>query len=343
LIGKGGFARVFKAKRKDGKDVAVKIPLSMDESTGRSFLREINSWQRLTHRNIVSLFDANILPGVYLEMEYVNGGSMEEIRKPLDITSACEMVFDIAEGLKYAHSQGILHRDMKPHNVLLTKQLVPKITDWGLSKVMAESKSSSQYGFTPTYASPEQISPKKFGKPDERTDIYQLGIIFYNLLTNDLPFKGDDLTEIATAIAMEEPAAPSSLNPEAREVEHIVLKCIAKKKEDRYQIVEELQRDLAGYLKKTCMESLKLSIGAGNMKRSAFYCAELCLVQARLGDVKEALKYASDLKKYAGGEVRKDVDALVEGLKYRMESDMEINEDMFDRMEVVLHQVRMGR
>jgi Protein kinase domain len=342
LIGSGGFARVFRARRKDGKVVAVKIPLNLDETTGRSFLREIISWQRLSHGNIVSLFDANILPIPYLELEYVEGGSLEELKKPLQVAEACDVIFDIAEGLKYAHKQGILHRDLKPHNILLTGGLFPKITDWGLSRVIAESKSSSQYSFSPVYASPEQISPKKFGKPDERTDIYQLGVIFYNLLTNELPFKGEDLTEIATAIALEEPVPPSSLNLEAQKVEHIVLRCIAKKKEDRYQSVGELQKELAEFIKRDYRESLKLIPGAGDMKRSAFYCAELCLVHAKLGDVKEALKFALDLKNYAGGEAKKDVDALAEGLMFRMEQGLSIDEELINKMEVVLHQVKMG-
>lgn len=250
FIGSGGFAQVFKARRKDSRVVAVKIPLKLDEVTGKSFLREITSWQRLNHQNIVSLFDANILPIPYLEQEYMDGGSLEGIKKPLEIAQACEIVFEIAEGLKYAHKQGIVHRDLKPQNVLLTKDNVPKITDWGMSRVVDAFKSSTQHGYTPIYAAPEQVSPKKFGKPDERTDIYQLGVIFYNLLTNDLPFKGDDLAEIASAIVMEQPVSPSKLNPRAKEVEHIVLKCLSKNKEERYQSVGELQEELAGFIKK---------------------------------------------------------------------------------------------
>ncbi len=250
FIGSGGFAKVFKARRKDSRVVAVKIPLKLDEVTGKSFLREITSWQRLNHQNIVALFDANILPIPYLEQEYMDGGSLEAIKKPLEIVKACKIVFEIAEGLKYAHKQGIVHRDLKPQNVLLTKDNVPKITDWGMSRVVDAFKSSTQQGYTPAYAAPEQVSPKKFGKPDERTDIYQLGVILYNLITNDLPFKGDDLVEIASAIVMEEPIPPSKSNPEAWEVELIVLRCLSKKKENRYQSVEELQEKLFELIEK---------------------------------------------------------------------------------------------
>jgi formylglycine-generating enzyme required for sulfatase activity len=249
FIGSGGFARVYKAKRRDGRIVAVKIPVNMDEAIGKSFLREITSWQRLNHMNIVSLLDANILPIPYLEQEYMESGNLESPKKPFDVSKACEIVFDIAEGLKYAHKQGIVHRDLKPQNILLSEDGTPKITDWGLSKFMAESRSLTPHGYTPAYAAPEQISPKKFGKPDERTDIYQLGVIFYNLLTNDLPFKGEDLIEIVFAILNEMPAAPSELNHEAKEVDHIVLRCLMKHKEERYQSAEELQKDLEKFIK----------------------------------------------------------------------------------------------
>jgi serine/threonine protein kinase len=250
FVGSGGFAQVFKARRKDGKVVAVKIPLKLDEVTGKSFLREITSWQRLNHQNIVSLFDANILPIPYLEQEYMDGGSLEGIKKPLEIAQACKTVFEIAEGLKYAHKQGIVHRDLKPQNVLLTKDNVPKITDWGMSRVVDAFKSSTQHGYSPAYATPEQVSPKKFGKPDERTDIYQLGIILYNLITNDLPFSGDDLVEIASAIVREDPIPPTKSNPEAWEIEPIVLRCLSKKKKDRFQSVEELQEKLFELIEK---------------------------------------------------------------------------------------------
>lgn len=343
FIGSGGFARVFKAKRKDGELVAVKIPLNMDENTGRSFLREITSWQRLTNRNIVRLFDANILPIPYLELEYMDGGSLEDLEKPVEIQLACELVFNIADGLRYAHDNGIIHRDLKPHNILLTKDLTPRITDWGLSKVTSNSKTSKMMGFSPLYASPEQISPSEFGRTDERSDIFQLGVIFYELVTGKLPFTGDSFVEIASSIINKEPVPISNLNAEAKEIENIIIKCLSKKQGDRYQNISEFLHDLAGFIKKDYIDSLKTSLGSGDIKRSAFYCAELCLVQAKLGDQKEALKFALDLKQYAGEEVKKDVDMLIEELKLRTERDLRIDDQLFNKMEVLIHQVKIGR
>ena len=344
--GKGGFARVFRAKRNtDNKTVAVKIPISLDEGTGRSFLREITSWQRLNHENIITLYDANILPIPYLEIEYADAGSLDQMNKPIDVDTASEIILRIADGLAYSHAQGVIHRDLKPMNVLLTEDLTPKISDWGLSKIIAESKTTSIYGFSPLYGSPEQISPKKFGKPDGRTDIYQLGVIFYELLTGRTPFEGDDLVEVSTAIATEEPAPPSSINPEAEVIDSIILKCLAKRKEDRYQNVRELQNDLASTLKAQLKESLRMSVSEHNMKRSAFYCAEICLIHARLGEIDDVMMYLTDMQNYASVEMKTEVTELLEELERRkgMSSKEKISEEFVGRLKGVLHQVRMGR
>ncbi|CAD6492453.1 MAG: Serine/threonine-protein kinase PknD [Candidatus Argoarchaeum ethanivorans] len=344
--GKGGFARVFKAKRNsDNKIVAVKIPISLDEGTGRSFLREIISWRRLKHENIIELYDANILPIPYLEMEYADSGSLDQMNKPVSIETASEIILEIAEGLAYSHAQGVIHRDLKPMNILLTKDFTPKISDWGLSKIIAENKTSSVYGFSPFYASPEQISKKKFGKPDERTDIYQLGVVFYELITGRPPFEGDDLVEVSTAIATEEPKPPSSINPEAKIVEPIIMKCLEKKKEDRYQNVGELRNSLTSALKTQLKESLKNSISKQNMKRSAFYCAEICLIHARLGEVEDVMTYLKDMQNYASEGLKTEVAGLLEELKRRkgMSSEKKISEEFVGRLKNLLHQVRMGR
>ena len=179
-IGRGGIAWVFSARRKsDSLMVAVKIPISFDEMTGKSFLNEIAAWETLRHPNIVKVTAVNILPVPFVEMEYVPD-ALEAIEKPIPVWKAVHLIRGVADGLKYAHEQGFIHRDIKPHNILLDKDFVPKITDWGMSKVLAnEVKKSSIAGFSLSYAAPEQVSPSEFGRTDERTDIYQLGVVFY--------------------------------------------------------------------------------------------------------------------------------------------------------------------
>ncbi|MDF2958261.1 MAG: Serine/threonine protein kinase, partial [Candidatus Alkanophagales archaeon MCA70_species_1] len=267
-IGEGGFARVFKAVRiRDGKEVAVKIPISLDPETGKAFTKEIVNWSRLEHENIVELCDMNILPIPYLEMELCDK-SLEEVPKPLEVEEATSIIFDVAKGLKHAHSEGIIHQDLKPSNILF-KDGKAKITDWGLSKLKAGSRSSSITAFSPLYAAPEHFS-KKFGKRDERTDIYQLGVIFYELVTGKLPFEGEDVAEISFSIINEEPTPPSEINPKSKGVEHIIMKCMAKRKEERYQSVDELIEDLAVYLKEEYKKSK-------DFRKSAFFLYELLL------------------------------------------------------------------
>ena len=135
FIGSGNFARVYRAKRKeDNKEVAVKVPISMDESTGRRFMTEIKTfYENFEHPNIVKLYKCNILPIPYLEMEYCQE-SFDKLPTPLAVERAAYLVFQIAEGLKYAHERGRQHRDIKPQNIFL-KDEVPKIGDWGLSKL----------------------------------------------------------------------------------------------------------------------------------------------------------------------------------------------------------------
>ena len=224
FIGKGGFARVFKAKRKDGKLVAVKIPISLDPATGKSFIKELTNWTRLEHENIVKVFDYNILPIPFFEMELCDQ-SLADLPKPVDPEKAAWIIFNVAEGLKYAHKQGIIHRDLKPQNIML-KEGIPKISDWGLSKVVTESTSTSVTAFTPFYAAPEQIS-KKFGeKNNPKVDVWQLGVILYELVTGELPFRGDDPVEIMSSITMDTYILPSEINPEAAELEPIIVKCL---------------------------------------------------------------------------------------------------------------------
>ena len=131
FIGKGGFARVFKAKRKDGKFVAVKIPISMDAVTGKSFIAEMQNWTKLSHPNIVKLYDFNIMPMPYFEEELCDNALADQ-SKPIESEEAAWILFNICEGLKFAHDRKIIHRDLKPQNILL-KEGVPKISDWGLS------------------------------------------------------------------------------------------------------------------------------------------------------------------------------------------------------------------
>lgn len=316
----------------------MKIPADVDPRVGKSFMKEIENWQKLEHENITRLLDYNILPAVYLEIE-LNDQSMDQIPRPLSPERAAFIILEISRGLKYVHNKGIIHRDLKPSNILL-KNDVPKISGWGLSKVKNEIRFTASMSLSPMYAAPEQYSPKTFGKVDERTDIYQLGVILYELVTGELPFTGDTIPQLFARISSAEPVRPSELNHDARSIEPIILKCMNKDKNDRYQSVDEFQHDLAKHMKIEFTESLKQS--RGDIKRSNFLSGELCLLCLRTRDFAGALKYATSLKQYARGEIQDRLSELVSDLEFRHQKNMEISEEVIEEAIIIVHQIRMG-
>ena len=248
FLGMGGISHVFRAMRlKDGMTVAVKIPIRFDETTGKCFMKEILAWEGLRHPNIVEITEVNILPIPYVEMEFVKSG-LADLKTPLPVKDAAEIVTGVAEGLSYAHGQGIIHRDIKPQNILIDSHGVPKISDWGMSRLIGSSAIPTVAGFSLAYAAPEQISPGRFGETDARTDIYQLGVVFYELVTGKLLFPGDDLAEVSNAIISRMPVPPSEVNPLAGPLDPIILKCLQKDPSDRYQSVRTLLGDLKLFL-----------------------------------------------------------------------------------------------
>jgi serine/threonine protein kinase len=240
-LGEGGFGRVFKAVNKKGQEVAIKIPKTFDKRSERTFISEVSNWSHLDHPNIVKLYDFKILPIPYIETEYCEDQLKKEM-KPLE--EAVSIIYEVARGLQYAHNKHIIHGDIKFSNIMI-KNGVYKISDWGLSKLKTD-ESLSLSGATPSYAAPEQIS-HDFGKSDERTDIYQLGIVFYALLAGRLPFKGE-IFQIYTSTLTTAPTPPAEINANAGPVNDIIMKCLNKNKEDRYSSMTELIEELDEFI-----------------------------------------------------------------------------------------------
>jgi hypothetical protein len=248
VIGSGGVSRVFRARRRDtGRIVAVKVPLSMDEVTGAAFLKEMRTWEGLHHGNIVRILGANILPVPYVEMEYFPR-SLDELEKPLDLQTAARIVAGITRGLAFAHARGIVHRDLKPRNILLTDTLEPKIGDWGLAKFLSGTAATDLHGFSPSYAAPEQVDPRRYGEPGVHTDVYGAGAILYELVTGRPPFTGEGVAEITGRILNTDPVRPSILNPAAAPVDTVIMRCLEKEPERRYPTAGDLERDLREFL-----------------------------------------------------------------------------------------------
>ena len=242
-VAEGGVSRVFRARdEKEGRDVAVKIPIRFDEVTGTQFTKELHVWEGLHHKNIVEIYAANIFPVPYIEMEYV-ASSLAALTFPLETKKALTIVKGVAEGLRYAHEQGIVHRDIKPENIMIAPDGTPKISDWGLSKAEG-TKQSGLIGFSLEYAAPEQLAPNLYGEPGPQTDIYQLGVLFYEMLAGDVPFRGGGMGEVTHAILHDEPLPLSLEGQDAALIRDIILKCMAKKPQDRYSSVSQLLDDL---------------------------------------------------------------------------------------------------
>jgi eukaryotic-like serine/threonine-protein kinase len=250
-LGAGGMANVYLAEDEAlGRRVAVKIlneRYANDELFIERFNREAKSAASLSHPNIVSIYDRGEAEGTYyIAMEVIEGRSLKELimtRGPLPVSVAIDYTKQILSALRFAHRNGIIHRDIKPHNVLLGAEDRLKVTDFGIARAGASqmTEAGSIMG-TAQYLSPEQAR----GAPvTAASDLYSVGVVLYEMLTGQTPFNGDSPIEIAMKHLNETPKPPSAIRRGLpRELDQIVLRALAKEPEDRYQSADELAADL---------------------------------------------------------------------------------------------------
>ena len=264
-LGEGGMGSVYVAEDTHlGRRVAIKFPVPTSDAHNfrARFLREARAVSTVTHPNIASIYDyGETLDGQpFIVMELVKGPSLSKLlhEGQLTIKDSVRIVEAIAEALQEAHKHGIIHRDVKPSNIVLSERNEPKVLDFGLAKLIAEehvhaadqdaqtllamkTRSGVILG-TPLYLSPEQA----MGTPvDARSDLFALGALLYECITGKPAFSGGGMIEIAAQIIHKDPAAPSSINPRvSKDLDRITLKALAKKPEDRYQSASEMLEDL---------------------------------------------------------------------------------------------------
>ncbi len=258
-LGHGAMGTVYRAKDPAmDRVVAVKTIISLvlaSEHGGdfrERFYREARAAGALAHPGIVPVFDVGEHEGVpFLVMEFIQGKTLADaIRKGerMTLDRVCEMGQKIAEALGYAHKRGVVHRDIKPANILLTSKEAhgierPKITDFGVAKLAAgHTTLTGQILGTPAFMPPEQFT----GAPiDGRADIFSLGVCLYWMATGEQPFPGESMTAVSYKVVHTEPVPPRKLNPSIPlKLESIILKCLAKNPDERYQSGEDLARDL---------------------------------------------------------------------------------------------------
>lgn len=253
-IGGGGMAVVYRAvDTLLARVVAVKMlrpQYAGDEEFVTRFRQEAQSAARLSHANIVSLFDVGTVDGeYYIVMEYIDGPTLKDVireRGPLPVAEVIDITKQICDALEHAHEHHIIHRDIKPHNILLTKSGVVKVTDFGLARAMTGNTITHHPGSSVLgsvhYFSPEQA---RGGTTDIKTDIYSLGVVMYEMLTKELPFSGDSPVSVALKHLRDQFIDPRKLNSDIpQSVENIVLRCLVKSKDLRYPDMSAVKSDL---------------------------------------------------------------------------------------------------
>jgi TonB family protein len=253
--GRGGMAVVYKATQKNlGRTVALKVlqqHLVYDREFLDRFHREARESAHLSHPNIVTVYDEGIENGVhFIAMEYLDGTDLHtliEQRGPLSGSEAKKIILPIVEALGYAHEAGLIHRDVKSGNIILIQKTnKPVLMDFGIAHAVAGTKltqSGTVIG-TPEYMSPEQADGKEV---DSRTDIYSLGVVLYECLTGEVPFRGNNPLTVINKTLHEEPKRPGEIRGAIpTELENVVLRCLAKDPTQRYQTCEKMARALEG-------------------------------------------------------------------------------------------------
>lgn len=258
-IGSGGMAIVYKAKcHLLDRFVAIKVlkeEFNDDDDFIRKFRRESQAAASLSHPNILNIYDVGSEDSGkdkihYIVMEYIKGKTLKEViieKGKLSTAEAVNFSIQIAEAISHAHKNHIIHRDIKPHNIMITEDNRVKVTDFGIARAVTSSTittTSSVLGSV-HYFSPEQA---RGGYTDEKSDIYSLGIVIYEMLTGKVPFDGDTPIGVALKHVQEEMTPPVSLDASIPvSLNNIVLKCSKKRQSDRYQSVDEVLRALKSY------------------------------------------------------------------------------------------------
>ncbi|MCB9418665.1 MAG: serine/threonine protein kinase [Ardenticatenaceae bacterium] len=271
-VGSGGMARVYKAQdRALGRIVAVKMlheSLTGDQGFLQRFQQEAHAAANLTHPNIVTVHDiGQDRNHYYIVMEYVEGQTLKQIIRqynqtghPMPVSRALDLTIQICAGIGYAHRADLVHCDVKPQNVLITRDDRVKVADFGIARAISEAtlgQQASQVWGTPQYFSPEQAA----GNPaTPASDVYSIGVILFELLTGQLPFSGDTPTALALKHMQEDPPAVADANPTVPlQLDQIVQKVLSKEPAGRYRTAGQLGRILSAYRQRSLSDTDSLN------------------------------------------------------------------------------------
>lgn len=271
-LGDGGMASVYKAKDVLlNRHVAVKVlndQLSKDEGFVNRFLREAQMAGKMSHPNIVNVYDVGQeAQTYYIVMEFVEGLTLDELlrmRGPLPAAEAMKIAMQICDGLSHAHKHGIIHRDIKPHNIMSTPDGRYKIMDFGISRLLGATTHYTKTGTvlgSVHYLSPEQASGHKVSY---MSDLYSLGVVLYELVTGQVPFDADEIVAIALKHIQQPVPDPKSTNPQLPDpLCHIIHKALSKKPQHRFQSADQMKNALREALHGTYQPEIPSTDRAG--------------------------------------------------------------------------------
>jgi serine/threonine-protein kinase len=257
-VGQGGFSTVFLVEDTIVyEEVILKIlnpQVALDSNMIKRFIHELRCARKVTHENVIRIYDFTTLGASYaISMEYFPGHSLDkELQdgKPLNTKRGLKILWDVCRGIGAAHQVDVVHRDLKPPNILINDQGVVKIVDFGVAAVTSDmSTRLTRVGTligTPTYMAPEQVRSRDI---DTRTDIYSLGVIMYEIFTGRPPYVGDDMAVLFQHVEGN-PVPPRQVNPDLPPgLEEIILKAMAVDPGQRFQSFDELRKNLIVFLK----------------------------------------------------------------------------------------------
>lgn len=269
-VGRGGTAIVSKVSVNDPTfegSLALKQPPikdTLDKQLVKKFLTEAEVWSKLDEYNgIVGVVDWGSKPKPWIVMEYMDGGSLKQIVQSIDVPQALWITRTIADAVWNAHMDGVAHLDIKPANVLLRQTSdgvwpFPKLCDWGISRVLLK-EAPEKPAYTLPYAAPEQLNPDEFGPPNNSTDIYQLGVTLYELVTGQIPFSGEP-PQVRRSILSEDAMPPSEVNSNVpKQLNAVIQTALKRQPNDRYESVLDLRRAIDDVLENLSAPQYQLS------------------------------------------------------------------------------------